>query len=125
MMLQHFLDREMSSKDNVAIASASGQIGFLEQFTNNRAVLDAAVARLLPRQYDAAGYSVGSSTKMTEYLALHIDTSKGDDKVLTFYIEECMKGASTFRKARAMQAVVRASCETQVKNSARAVPAPP
>src|SRR5689334_24270947 len=68
MMLQHFLEREMSSKDNVAIASASGQIGFLEQFTNNRAVLDAALARLLPRQYDASGYSVGSSTKMSEYM---------------------------------------------------------
>jgi VWFA-related protein len=120
-MLQHFLDHEMSSKDNVAIATSSGQVGFLEQFTNNRAVLDAALARLLPRQYDAAGYSVGSATKMTEYMALHIDTSKGDDKVLNFYIEECMKGASTFRKARQMLAIVRASCETQVKNSARAV----
>src|SRR5689334_4003323 len=121
MMLQHFLDREMSSRDSVAIASASGQIGFLEQFTNNRAVLDAALARLLPRQYDAEGYSVGSSTKMSEYMALHIDSSKGDDKVLNFYIEECMKGSSTFRKAKQMLAIVRASCETQVKNSARAV----
>ena len=120
-MLQHFLDHEMSSKDNVVIASASGQIGFLEQFTNNRAVLDAALARLLPRQYDASGYSAGNSTKMTEYMALHIDTNRGDDKVLTFYIEECMKGASTFRKTRSMLAIVRASCETQVKNSARAV----
>src|SRR6476646_4687975 len=115
-MLQHFLDHEMSSKDNVAIATASGQVGFLEQFTNNRAVLDAALARILPRQYDASGYSAGNSTKMTEYMALHIDTSRGEDKVLSFYIEECMKGASTFRKAKAMLAVVRASCETQVKN---------
>ena len=121
LMLQHFLDHEMSSKDNVAIATSSGQVGFLEQFTNNRAVLDAALARILPRQYDASGYSVGSATKMTEYMALHIDTGKGDDKVLNFYIEECMKGASTFRKARQMLAIVRASCETQVKNSARAV----
>src|ERR1044072_534335 len=63
-MLQHFLEREMSSKDNVAIVSASGQIGFLEQFTNTRAVLDAAIGRLVPRQYDAEGYGVGSSTKM-------------------------------------------------------------
>src|SRR6185295_13406361 len=31
-MLQHFLDHEMSSKVNVAIVSASGQIGFLEHF---------------------------------------------------------------------------------------------
>ncbi|HVF23658.1 MAG TPA: VWA domain-containing protein, partial [Pyrinomonadaceae bacterium] len=121
MMLQHFLDHEVSSRDNVAILSASGQVGFLEQFTNNRAVLDAALARLIPRMYDAQGYSAGNSTKMTEYLALAIETNRGDSKVLNFYIEECMKGASTFRKARAALALVRASCETQVKNSARAV----
>ena len=121
MMLQRFLDREMSSKDNVAILSASGQVGFLEQFTKNRAVLDAALARLVPRMYDAAGYSSGNSTKMTEYMALTIDTSRTDAKVLNFYIEECMKGAATFRKARSALQLVRASCETQVKNSARAV----
>src|SRR6185436_10387819 len=57
MMLQKFLDHEMNSKDNGAILSSSGQVGFLEQFTNNRAVLDAAMARLIPRQYDAEGYS--------------------------------------------------------------------
>src|SRR5689334_23079787 len=121
MMLQHFLDREMSSKDNVAIVSASGQVGFLEQFTNNRTVLDAAMARLIPRMYDANGYNYGNGTKMTEYMAYTIDSSKTDAKVLNFYIEECMKGATTFRQARQVLAVIRASCETQVKNSARAV----
>src|SRR5215213_6027927 len=121
MMLQHFLDHEVSSKDNVAILSASGQVGFLEQFTNNRAVLDAALARLIPRPYDVQGYSYGNSTKMTEYMAFTIDTSKTDAKVLNFYVEECMKGAATFRMTRQALALVRASCETQVKNSARAV----
>ena len=121
MMLHRFLDREMNSKDNVAIVTASGQVGFLEQFTNNRAVLDAAMARLIPRPYDAEGYSYGNSTKMTEYMAFTIDTSKTDSKVLNFYIEECMKGSQTFRRARSALALVRASCETQVKNSARAV----
>ena len=121
MMLQRFLDREMNSKDNVAILTASGQVGFLEQFTNNKAVLDAAMARLIPRPYVAEGYSYGNSTKMTEYMAYTIDTSKTDAKVLDFYIEECMKGANTFRKAQSVLALVRASCETQVKNSARAV----
>ena len=120
-MLQHFLDHEMSSKDNVAIVSASGQIGFLEQFTNNRAVLDAALGRLVPRQYDANGYGVGSSTKMTEYMAYTIDTRKDDGKVMNFYIEECMKGAMMFRQTRLTLALIRSSCETQVKNSARAV----
>ena len=121
MMLRRFLEREMSSKDNVAILTASGQVGFLEQFTSNRAVLDAAMARLIPRPYIAQGYSYGNSTNMTEYMAYTIDTSKTDAKVMNFYIEECMKGASTFKKARAALALIRASCETQVKSSARAV----
>ncbi|HEY0365421.1 MAG TPA: VWA domain-containing protein, partial [Pyrinomonadaceae bacterium] len=121
MMLQHFVDREMNSTDNIAILTASGQVGFLEQFTTNKAVLDAALSRLIPRMYDANGYSYGNSTKMTEYMAHTIDASKTDGKVLDFYIEECLKGASTFRKARAAAALFRASCETQVKNSARAV----
>jgi VWFA-related protein len=121
MMLQHFLDHEMNSKDNIAVVSASGQIGFLEQFTNNRAVLDAAVGRLMPRPYDAEGFGVGSSTKMTEFMAYTIDTAKGDGKVLKFYIEECMKGGMTFKQAPQALALIRASCEQQVKNSARAV----
>lgn len=121
MMLEHFLNREMSSKDNVAILTASGQVGFLEQFTNNRAVLDAAISRLIPRPYDASGYSAGNSTKMTEYMAYTIDTAKTDRKVMDFYIEECMKGASTFRKSRQVAAMLRQACETEVKNSARAV----
>jgi VWFA-related protein len=121
MMLQHFLDREMSSKDNIAILTASGQVGFLEQFTNNRAVLDAAMSRLIPRMYDAEGYNYGNSTKMTEYMAFTIDTSKTDRKVMDFYIEECLKGSNTFKKAAQVAALIRASCETQVKSSARAV----
>ena len=121
MMLRHFLDREMRSKDNVAILTASGQVGFLEQFTNNRAVLDAAMSRLIPRPYDASGYSAGNATKMTEYMAFTIDTAKTDRKVMDFYVEECMKGTNTFRKARQVAALIRQACETEVKNSARAV----
>jgi VWFA-related protein len=121
MMLKHFLDRDMNSKDNVAIATSSGQVGFLEQFTNNREVLEAAMSRLIPRPYDVNGYGVGSTTKMTEYMALTIETSKSDSKVLNFYIEECMKGANTVRQAPMVKALLRAACETQVKNSARAV----
>lgn len=122
MMLKHFLERDMNSKDSVAIATASGQIGFLEQFTNNRAVLNAAMSRLIPRPYDVNGFGVGNSTKMTEYMALTIDTNKTDSKVLNFYIEECLKGSSTFKKTGGMiKALLRQSCENQVKNSARAV----
>ena len=34
-----FIDNEMGQDDEVAIASASGQIGFLQQLTNNKTVL--------------------------------------------------------------------------------------
>src|SRR6185369_17195956 len=71
--------------------------------------------------YDAEGYNYGNSTKMTEYMAFTIDTSKTDRKVMDFYIEECLKGSNTFKKAAQVAALIRASCETQVKSSARAV----
>lgn len=119
-MLRHFLDNEMGSKDSVAITSASGQVGFLQQFTNNRVVLNAAIERLSPLPYDVHGYGTGS-TVMTEYLALDIDTRKSDDKVLKFYIEECMKQTQTFKASGSALAALRATCETEVKNSARAV----
>lgn len=122
-MLRHFLDNEMGSKDSVAIASASGQIGFLQQFTNNKVVLDAAMGRLSPRLYDVRGYGTGS-TKMTEYLALSIQQTKSDNKVQAFYIGECLKQNLPPKNIPAYQQLVqalKATCETQVKNSARIV----
>jgi VWFA-related protein len=121
MMLQRFLDREMTSKDTVAITTASGQVGFLEQFTSNRAVLEEAMTRLLPRPYDADGYSAGGSAKMSEYIAFQLNTGKSDTKLLNAYIDECLKGPNTFRKSRDVLALLRQACETEVKNSSRAI----
>jgi VWFA-related protein len=42
----YFIDNLMGENDQVAITSASGQIGFLQQLTGNKAVLRAAVERL-------------------------------------------------------------------------------
>ena len=44
--LLYFIDNLMGENDHVAITSASGQIGFLQQVTGNKAVLRAAVERL-------------------------------------------------------------------------------
>jgi len=119
-MLRHFIDNEMVSGDAVAITSASGQLGFLQQFTRNKDVLKAAVERLSPIPYDVRSYGTGS-TKMTEYMALDIDTRKSDDKVLKVFVQECMKQTNTFLSAPSALALLRATCETQVKESARAV----
>jgi len=122
-MLRKFLDTELTSKDSVAIASASGQIGFLQQFTNNKVVLDAAMARLNPIPYTVRGYGTGS-TKMTEYLALSIQQNKSDNKVQAFFIGECLKQNLPPKNMPGYQQAVNAlkvTCETQVKNSARGV----
>ncbi|HEX3251488.1 MAG TPA: VWA domain-containing protein, partial [Pyrinomonadaceae bacterium] len=121
MMLKRFLGNEMTSKDSVAITTASGQVGFLEQFTSNRAVLDEAMTRLIPRPYDADGYSAGGSAKMTEFIAYQLNTSKSDTKLLNAYIDECLKGPNTFKKSRDVLALLRQACETEVKNSSRAI----
>ncbi len=119
-MLRRFLEKEMGSRDSIAIASASGQIGFLQQFTNNREVLNAAIQRLSPLPYDVHGYGIGSSV-MTEYLALDIDTHKSDEKVLQVFVEDCMKQTQTFKRAAFAIAAIHATCETEVKNNARAI----
>jgi len=120
LMLRHFLESEMSSRDSVAIASASGQIGFLQQFTGNKQVLAAAMARLSPRPYDAQGYGTGN-TSMKDFDALIIDSSKTNNAVLSYYIRECMVQSNLPKKLGYAMAALAASCETQVRNSARGV----
>src|SRR6185436_6133602 len=45
-MLTRYLAREMGQNDEAAITSTTGQIGFLQQLTGDRAVLKAAIERL-------------------------------------------------------------------------------
>ena len=118
-VLRHFLDHEMNNRDSVAIASASGQVGFLQQFTNNKEVLSAAIERLLPRPYDVKGYGLGTEG-MKEFDALLIDSSKSDSTLLNYYVGECMATAPRRLHPVARAALVQ-SCETQVRNSARTI----
>lgn len=118
-MLHNFIDKEMSPADLVAIASASGQLDFLQQFTNNKDVLRAAVSRLLHRPTSTSGYGTGR-TPMTEYMALNID-NRSDPKLVEFYVEECLKQTAVPRRSPELLRALNATCQTQVKNSARAV----
>src|SRR5215510_11963258 len=51
-----FIDKDMGQNDQVAITSASGQIGFLQQLTSDRMVLRLALDRLSPRSYSVRDY---------------------------------------------------------------------
>jgi VWFA-related protein len=111
-MLARFIDQERNDNDRVAIASTSGDIGFLQQFTDNNSVLHAAVGRLTQHPYNVRDMT-DVNTPMTEYMALTIER-KDDPGVLDFYIDECLRAAYPLKYKRA-------SCEVQVKSRARLI----
>jgi VWFA-related protein len=110
-MLARFIDHEMTETDHVALASPSGDIGFLQQFTDNKAVLHAAAARLTQKPYNVRDMS-RETTPMTEYMALTIER-KDDPGVFQFYVDECLKTAPPRYPRR--------SCEVEVINRARLI----
>jgi VWFA-related protein len=84
-----FVENQMAPTDQVAIASATGQIGFLQQFTDLKAVLRAAIARLNYRPYTVRD---AENITMTEYTALKID--QGDKDASDHYVEELLKATN-------------------------------
>ena len=84
--ITNFIEKEMGQNDQVAISSATGQIGFLQQLTNDRTVLHAALERLTPRMYSVRD---NDRPPMTEYQALLIE--RGDRDVLEFFISETIR----------------------------------
>ena len=64
--LLDFVKDGMGPNDQVAITSSSGQIGFLQQFTGDRTVLQSAVARL---NYRANAKFDMEKPPMSEYMA--------------------------------------------------------
>ena len=110
--LAQFIDNEMNENDRVAIASTSGEIGFLQQFTDNKSVLRAAAGRLIQHPYNVRDMT-DVTTPMTEYMALTIER-KDDPGVLDFYIDECLRAAYPLKYKRA-------TCEVQVKSRARLI----
>lgn len=82
-LLLKFIEREMTPGMEVLISSASGQIGFLQQFTNDRAVLRAAARRL---KYQSQAALDSERPPMTEFQALSVD--RGDQGVLEYLIQQ-------------------------------------
>jgi VWFA-related protein len=113
-----FIDQQMGPNDVVAIASASGQIGFLQQFTDNKEVLRAAVARLRVVPYVVTDYGQNPGAPMTEYMALTIER-KDDPQVFEFYVQDCMKWK--IASPGTGSGISRVQCEVEVKNRARQI----
>lgn len=72
--LLHFVERQMRTTDRVAIISTSGQVGFLQQLTDNKAVLLEAIARLnLKRSGETPAMEVPISEVDANLVANHRD----------------------------------------------------
>ena len=84
--LLDFVNKGMLPNDQVAITSASGQIGFLQQFTADRTVLQEAVARL---NYRANAKLDMEKPPMSEFQASKIQ--QGDESAISYYVAEMMK----------------------------------
>ena len=85
--LLSFINGQMGQNDQIAITSTSGQIGFLQQLTDNKMVLRAAIERLnlQPQLIRDTG-----QPPMTEYLALAI-IARHDRDVLNYYVEPLLR----------------------------------
>lgn len=114
----NFINKQMGQNDQVAIASASGNIGFLQQFTDNKEVLRAAVGRLVHVPYVVTDYGKNPGSPMTEYMALTIER-KDDARVYEFYVQDCMKW--TLKPPGHGSGASRTQCEAEVRNRARQI----
>jgi VWFA-related protein len=84
--LLRFIDEEIGQNDEAAVISASGQIGFLQQFTENKTVLRAAASRISARPN---GQRDTQNPPMTEAHAFAIEG--GDTGVIDFFVESLLR----------------------------------
>ena len=93
--ITRFIEREMGQNDLVAITSANGQVGFLQQLTNNRTVLHRAVEKLKSSFQNQGDLEF---PPMTETQAVEI-LVKGDRELLNFFMEPLIRSGVTPRVA--------------------------
>jgi VWFA-related protein len=110
-LLLRFINTEMDKNDLVAIASAAGSIGFLQQFTNNKAVLRAAAARLTYHPY-----TVGDTQRpsMSEFQAQSVE--RGEPDILDNFVEQLLRENPRMPRSLA-ESTVRNRAEQILKQS--------
>jgi VWFA-related protein len=86
-LLSHFVEDQMAVNDRVAVVTTSGQIGFLQQLTDNKAVLREAIARL---NYKFNPETTASGVSISEVDA-NLIASRGDRGLFAYLVEATMK----------------------------------
>jgi len=86
-LLTRFVDNKMGAGDRVAILSTSGQIGFLQQLTDNKSVLREAISRIQSK-YDPE--TTASHVKISEVDA-NLVANHSDRGLFTYLVIETMR----------------------------------
>jgi VWFA-related protein len=84
--LTRFVDEQMTEGDLVAVVSTSGQVGFLQQLTDNKAVLHAAIGRLFSKR-ETDSYS--SKVYISEVDANRVQNHR-DQELFSYLVESTM-----------------------------------
>ena len=114
-MLKRFIDQEMKQNDQASISSVSGQLGFLQQLTDNKTVLKSAADRLRALQ---ATLQSAEYPPMTEYQATVIEQQNTD--LLDFFIDQLIKHEGTMPRETASQ-IIRARAAQLIEDGASLV----
>lgn len=110
--LLDFIDKEMGQNDQVGIASATGQIGFLQQLTNNKAVLRAAVERLNFRSFEVKDME---RPPMNVFQALEIN-EKANQELLNFFVEQLARELPQMSRDR-LEQMIRDRADNLIRQS--------
>lgn len=100
-MLTRFVEREIGQNDSAAIVTTSGQLGFLQQLTDNKDVLFKAINNL---KFIQAEIKDNDYPPMNEFQAMLID--RGDTDVLEVFISETMRQNPGLMRPQASQIVL-------------------
>jgi VWFA-related protein len=98
--LLRYIEEEVGQNDEAAVVSASGQVGFLQQFTDNKAVLRAAASRITTRPYAVRDMQ---RPPMTEVQALAVD--RNDPSVTDYFVDALLRDIPGLTRAAAEQMV--------------------
>lgn len=116
-LLNNFVDHQMSADDQVALITATGQLGFLEQFLTEPSILHRAINKLAHRSFSSGD---AERTPMSESEAAAIMSD--DRRVVDYFVDQILKemgmrprGISTpLQKSRT-------DAETAIKSRARSI----
>ncbi|HEY0077286.1 MAG TPA: VWA domain-containing protein [Pyrinomonadaceae bacterium] len=102
--LLRFINEEMGQNDQAVVASASGQIGFLQQLTGEKQVLRKAVSLI---NYRPTNIRDADHPPMSEHAAMAVE--RRDQQVVDFYVEHILRQFPTPRDMAENMVMTRAN----------------